>query len=727
MKDHLEEEQELLQRLLEKDGVASATAVMADPEVTALQPGMEAEPYAAPRTALEQHLATIWADVLGVPRVGIHDDFFALGGGSLCGAVMTARVEDTLAIDLPVRELFESSTIAELAAVIQTNLGGKELRIKLPEEAATAVSTREADSRTSLFPLSCSQEQLWFLDRLQPGSDFYNVALAWRIKGDVHVSLLERSLEEVMRRHEALRTCFVVAGNGMPRQKIISDAVKLPLARFDLTEMEAGEREKRAKKILAEEGAKPFDLSQVPLWRGALLRIKDSEHILGLTLHHIVCDDWSFGVLWKELSSLYEAFEKGEQSPLPEIGMQYKDYALRQKEWMRSAKFREQMEYWKRQLKGMPEVLSLPTDFPRPETQSFRGRIELRDLRSGLLESLNALSRQERGSLFMVLMAACQVLLMRYSGQEDFAVGTVIANRNRLETQQLIGFFLSTMVIRANLQGQPTFRQVLRRVREAMLGAFANQELPFEKLVEELAPNRDVSRAPLFQVAFTLVSTPPARLELGQSETSEVLVDLDTSKFDLAMVVDEGKDSAAVALNYNTDLFEANTIRRMLAQYEHLLEGIVADPDQPVRTLPMENALDRDLPHNPYQAADAAGLPAVGEERVNNVLVLPRNELEQAIATVWRAVLGRDQVGVHDNFFDLGGYSLLAVEVLLRLRAELSLDLELLHLFQFPTIDTLVRFLQTGYNFEMKFRGTRERAGKQRKAVKKFGRCTPHG
>jgi acyl carrier protein len=727
MKDHLEEEQELLHRLLEQEGLASATAVMAEPEERVLRPGMDADSYEAPRTALERHLAAIWAEVLEVPRIGIHDDFFAFGGGSLCGAVMAARVEDTLAIELPVRELFDSSTVAELAAVIEQKLDGKEVRIQLPEAIAPEVVTRETDSRTHLFPLSYAQEQLWFLDRLQPGSDFYNVALAWRIKGDVDIPLLESSLKEVVRRHEALRTCFVVAGNGMPKQKVVSDAVQLPLVRFDLTGIEAAEKERHAKRILAEEGAKPFVLSQMPLWRGALLRMQQNDLILGLTLHHIVCDDWSFGVLWKELSNLYQAFENGGPSPLPDLGMQYKDYALKQREWMRSAKFREQMEYWKRQLKGMPEVLSLPTDHPRPETQRFRGRIELRDMRIGLLESLNALSRQEKGSLFITLMAACQVLLLRYSGQEDFAVGTVIANRNRRETQNLIGFFLSTLVIRANLQGQPTFREVLRRTREATLGAFANQEVPFEKLVEELAPNRDVSRAPLFQVAFTLVSTPPARLELGRAESSEVTVDMDTSKFDLAMVVDEGKHSATVALNYNTDLFEAETIRRMLAYYEHLLEGIVADPDQPVWTLPMESALDQDLPGKPSEPAAVKVLHEVGEERVNSLLVLPRTELEQTIAAVWRTVLGRDQVGVHDNFFDLGGYSLLAVQLLLRLRTELSLELELVHLFQFPTISTLVRFLQTGYNFEIKFRGTRERAGKQRNAVQKFRRCIHHG
>ena len=620
--------------------------------------------------------------------------------------------------------LFNRSRIEQMAAQFERLLGtvvstpDMSLHRLLSSHAPGA--GREVFSPTALFPLSCAQEQLWFLDRLQPGSDFYNVALAWRIKGEPNIPLLERCLHEVMRRHEALRTCFVLAPNGMPRQKIASDGLEVSLERFDLTEVDPSQKERQAKKILAQSGGEPFNLAKVPLLRGVMIRLGEREHILGLTLHHIVCDHWSFGVLWEELSTLYGAYETRQASPLPKLEMQYKDYALQQKEWMRGTKFREQMEFWKQYLTGVPQVINLPTDRPRPPTQTFRGQIVSRYMPDGLLESLRKLSRLEETSLFMTLLAACQVLLMRHSGQEDFAVGTVIANRNQTETQKLIGFFLSTLVIRANLQGQPTFRQVLRRVRESSLDAFANQEVPFEKLVEELAPNRDVSRTPLFQVAFTLVSTPTVRLELGSSEVSEISVELDSAKFDLTMVIDEGKESAGVALNYNSDLFEAATIRRMLEHYEHLLEAIVADANQPIWTLPMNRTSGTDFPRNASDAADVAVFPALGAERVSRALVLPRTELEQAIASAWQAVLGIDQVSVHDNFFDLGGYSLLAVQLLLRLHTELGLDLELLHLFQFPTIDSFVHFLHAGYNFEVKLRGTRERAGRQKSAVQKL-------
>ncbi len=724
MKSSVEEEQELLLRMLQNEGLVSAipiaaTEVVATPEIEALRP-TESEVYEAPRTAIEEYLAVTLADVLGLPRVGIHGDFFALGGGSLCAAVMAARIEEAISIELPIRSIFESPTVAELAKIVESKLDGREFSPKSREAGAPQIPGQEAISPTALFPLSCAQEQLWFLDRLQPGSNFYNVALAWRIKGDLNIHLLERCLQEVMRRHEVLRTCFVLAPNGMPRQKIVSDDGYISLKRFDLGEADSSLKEKQAKKILSEDGGRPFNLSEAPLLRGVMIRMSEREHILSLTLHHIVCDDWSFGILWKELSTLYGAYEAGQASSLPELGTQYKDYALQQKEWIRGIKFREQMEFWRQYLTGVPEAINLPTDRPRPDTQTFRGQMVSRDMPDGLLESLRKLSRLEKTSLFMTLLATFQVLMMLHSGQEDFAVGTVIANRNRTDIQKLIGFFLSTLVIRANLQGQPTFRQVLRRVRESALGAFANQEVPFEKLVEELAPKRDVSRTPLFQVAFTLVSTPTARLQLGSSEASEMSVELDSAKFDLTMVVDEGKEAAAFGLNYNSGLFEAATIQRMLEDYEHLLQAIVTDADQPVWTLPVNGISGTELPRNARDTSEVLAFPALGEERVSKVPVLPRNELEQAIASAWQAVLGVDQVSVHDNFFDLGGYSLLAVQLLLRLHTELGLDLNLLHLFQFPTIDSLVHFLHTGYNFEVKLRGTRERAGKQKSAVQKL-------
>jgi len=552
--------------------------------------GQGIEHYEAPCTAVEEQLAEIWAEALEVARVGRHDNFFDLGGHSLLATLLATRMENSFGVNVPVRAIFESPTIAELAEVIEPGL--KLQPRKSRDDKGVKPAQASALPRLTVFPLSYQQEQLWFLDRFNPGNAFYNVPMSWKLTGDLDIPRLERSLQEVVQRHEVLRTSFVMDEHEEPSQKVLAQLdVRLPVV--DLRTIEAGEREERAKKVLAEQAGKAFDLAHAPLLRGVLARTGDREHILGLTLHHIICDDWSLGVFMDELGKLYAAYGRGEESPLPELEMQYGEYALEQREGLRGGKFQQQMEYWKKQLQEMPQVLALPTDYVRPARESFRGGTEQEILRSDLLESLNAVGRGEKASLLMTLLAAFQVLLMRYSGQEDFGVGTVVANRKRQETKGLIGFFLNTLVIRANLGGEPTFRDVLRRVREAVLDGYEHQDLPFEKLVEELAPDRDVSRSPVFQVAFTLRRGSADKSELGGLELVPFALDPGTSKFDLIMSVEEARQSAVVGLNYSRDLFDASTIRHMLQHYEHLLEAIVADADQPIWAVPMMGELDK--------------------------------------------------------------------------------------------------------------------------------------
>ncbi|HEX3093246.1 MAG TPA: amino acid adenylation domain-containing protein, partial [Candidatus Angelobacter sp.] len=549
--------------------------------------GSGAEHYEAPGNAAEKRLAAIWAEALGIRRVGRHDSFFDLGGHSLLATLVATRMGNAFGIYVPVRALFESPTIAELADVIKASLrlsGRTQDKPAMPKPAVSG-------PRPSLFPLSYQQEQLWVLDRFNPGNAFYNIPMTWRLKGDLNVSRLEKSLKEVVRRHEILRTCFVME-HEEPRQKVVEPTFDVRLPVVDLRPLEPGEREAEAKKVVAQEADKAFELSQAPLLRGVLVRTDESEYVLGLTLHHIICDDWSLGLLMKELGKLYEAYGRGEEPPLPELKMQYGEYALEQREGLSEGKFQQQMEYWKGQLDGMPQVLELPADHVRPERESFRGASEQRILPSGLLEGLNALGKAEKASLLITMLAAFQVLLMRYSGQEDFGVGTVVANRKRIETKELIGFFLNTLVIRANLSGEPTFRETLRGVREAVLNGYEHQDLAFEKLVEELAPVRDVSRSPVFQVAFTLRRSIEGKSGLGGLEMVPFELDPGTSKFDLIMGVEEAGQNAVIALNYSKDLFEAETIRHMLQHYERLLEGIVVDADQPVWALPMMSELD---------------------------------------------------------------------------------------------------------------------------------------
>ncbi len=536
-----------------------------------------AQRYEAPRTSIEEELAAIWAEVLEATQVGRHDNFFDLGGHSLLAVAMVSRFRDAFGIDVQVHTIFESPTIAELAEVIEHSLQSRTDKGVAPKPAASG-------SRPSLFPLSYQQEQLWFLDRFEPSSDFYNVPLAWKLEGDLDVATLQRSLQEVVRRHEILRTCFVMDEHQDLKQKVVGEKLDVRLPVMDLRHLEASDREAQAKRIIAEEGGKAFDLTQAPLFRGILVRMEEREHVLGLTLHHIICDDWSLRILMSEWGKLYEAYVRGEESPLPELGMQYGEYALEQKQGLHRGEVDRHMGYWKEQLKGMPQVLELPTDHVRPARQSFRGGIEQRSLSSDLLEGLNAVGKGERASLFMTLLAVCQVLLMRYSGQVDFGVGTVVANRKRLEMEQIIGFFLNTLVIRANLDGEPTFREVLRRVRKAALGGYEHQNLSFEKLVEELAPERDVSRTPIFQVLFTTLGEPD-ELKFGELELSGFEIDIGMSKFDLVVSVQEATQGAAITINYATDLFEAETIRRMLGHYEQLLKAVVGNASQQVWNL----------------------------------------------------------------------------------------------------------------------------------------------
>src|SRR5947209_547555 len=479
-----------------------------------VDPGDSEDYYEAPRTAVEEQLAEIWATVLEVTRPGRQDNFFELGGHSLLAISMASKCRNVFGLDLPIQAIFESPTIAELAEVIELGLKS---RVRKPEDDQDFIRTQR--SSPSVFPLSYQQEQLWFLDQFQPGSDFYNVPLAWRLTGDLDVPTLERSLQEVVRRHEQLRTCFVMDPQEGLRQKVVGEKLEVRLPVIDLRHLAAGEREEQAKKIIAEEGSKPFDLTQVPLFRGVLVRMEEREHVLGLTLHHIISDDWSLRILMSEWGQLYEAYGKGEESPLPELKMQYGEYALEQRETLSRGKFQQQIDYWKEQLKGMPQVLELPADHARPMRQSFRGGIEQRVLSSELVAGLNAVGKRERASLFMTALAVCQVLLMRYTGQEDFGVGTVVANRKRAEMESMLGFFLNTLVIRANLGGEPSFREVLQRARAAALAGYEHQDVSFEKLVEELAPDRDVSRTPIFQVLFTTLGEPDT-LQFGELELS---------------------------------------------------------------------------------------------------------------------------------------------------------------------------------------------------------------
>jgi len=439
--------------------------------------------------------------------------------------------------------------------------------------------------------LSFAQERLWFLDQLQPGSPAYNVPLANRLPGQINVPALERSLNEIIRRHAALRTSFQFK-DGKPVQ-VISPSLYIQLPVEDLSQFPAPERESEASKIAQMEAQQPFDLSSGPLLRARLLRLSATDHLLLLTLHHIISDGWSLGVFFKELAVLYEAFIAGKPSPLEELPIQYADYAQWQRDYLRGDVLEKQLEYWRRQLQSAPAVLGLPTDKPRPLIQSFRGQLQTFEVSKQVSVALRQLSQQEGTTMFMTLLAVFKVLLYRYSGQEDIVVGTPIAGRNRAELEGLIGFFVNTLVLRTEVEGGVSFRELLRRVREVTLGAYGYQELPFEKLVEEIHPQRDMSRNPLFQVMFMLMNAPVSGQDaaVGKAEAAAeqegLAVDIGAAKFDLTMSIVETGEALAGTIEYSVDLYEAETIRRMIGHFKEIMSSVVEDPDQSIGRLGM--------------------------------------------------------------------------------------------------------------------------------------------
>ncbi|HEX2091511.1 MAG TPA: amino acid adenylation domain-containing protein [Longimicrobiaceae bacterium] len=522
---------------------------------------------AAPRTPVEEVLAGIWAEVLRLDRVGVDESFFAIGGHSLRATQVVARIREVFGVGVPLRSLFEGATVAELAAQVEAlrRAGLPDLPPVLPVE------------RTPPPPLSFAQERLWFLDRLQPGSVAYHSPVVLRLYGALDERALERALGEIVRRHEALRTTFEERGEAPVQVIAPFGGFTLPVEM--VAGMDRGECEAEARRRADQYVRAPFDLTAGPLFRAALLRLGPEEHLLVLVLHHIVTDGWSTDVLFRELSALYGAYREGRESPLAELGVQYADYAAWQREQLRGELPARQLAYWRERLAGAPELLELPTDYPRPAARTDHGAGVAVSLPGELLEALRALGRGEGATLYMVLLGAVELLLARYAGSDDVVVGGAVAGRTRREVEGLIGFFANTLVLRTDLGGDPSFREVLRRVREVTLGAYEHQDLPFERLVAELQPERSLSLSPLFQVMFTLRERPGSRAELTGLRVEEVAVEPAAAKFDLSLAfgVDD-RDFRAEAV-FSTDLFEHGTVVRMLAHLEHVLEQVARDAE----------------------------------------------------------------------------------------------------------------------------------------------------
>ncbi|RKH21643.1 amino acid adenylation domain-containing protein [Corallococcus sp. CA047B] len=527
--------------------------------------------FVAPRSPLEAQVADIWASVLDGREVGAHSHFFDLGGHSLLATQVVSRVRDALGVALPVRALFEAP---RLEAFVRTVA-------RLMEEGSRDASRIPLLPRESTLPLSFAQERLWFLGRLHEARGVYNMPMALRLDGPLDVPVLRASLEALILRHEALRTTFPEGDH--PSQHIHAD----PGLALELQHIDAhAPDDARVLERLKREAEAPFDLARGPLFRALLIQLEGTCSVLVLNLHHIVSDGWSLGVLYRELSSEYRARLQDRHAELTPLPLQYADYAAWQRKALQGEGLQRQLDFWKQQVAEAPHVLELPTDRPRPAVQRFEGATHRFTLASSLRHSLETVARQEGATLFMTLLAGFQVLLSRYSGQRDFIVGTPIANRTREELEGLIGFFVNTLPLRARLEGAPSFRELLRQVRDRALGVYAHQELPFEKLVEELHVERSLSHGPLVQVMFALQNAPGTLPQLPGLQVRALELQTHTSKFDLSLMLEETDDGLSGAFEYATALFEPRTVERMADHFRRLLEGATHQPDTSVHALP---------------------------------------------------------------------------------------------------------------------------------------------
>jgi acyl carrier protein len=526
--------------------------------------------YLAPRGPAEEMVSAIWADVLRLERVGVRDDFFELGGHSLNATQVVSRVRDAFRVELPLRALFETPTVEGLAKTIE-GLQRSDRTSNAPEILPVP--------RNQDLPLSFAQQRLWFLDQMDPGKYLYNVPRAIRMTGHLNVEALESSLNGLVARHEILRTTYGVVDD-QPVQKIAPQfAMTLPVV--DLSSLSPGEREQQAAELVQVESEKGFDLAADPILRGMVIKLADEDHVLFLNTHHIASDGWSSGVMLNDLSSLYRAAIEKKAADLPPLEIQYADYAVWQRKWLQGEVLTRQLDYWKSELSGAPPLLALPTDRPRPAVQTFRGAVHESPLPKNVIESLRLLGRQKGSTLFMILLAGFEALVYHYTGQPDVVLGTDLANRTTVQTEALIGFFVNLLVVRTDVSGNPTFEELIKRVREVTLRAYAHQDLPFDKLVEELRPERNLTHSPLVQVLFVQQNTPRSAASMPGLKMERFRLDV-PSKFDMAVFIGDNEGQVVGRWVYNPDLFDASTIARMAGLYEMLLRAVASESNVPL-------------------------------------------------------------------------------------------------------------------------------------------------
>jgi amino acid adenylation domain-containing protein len=635
------------------------------PAPEATHPQAAGEP---PRTPLERQIAALWREILGREEVGAHDNFFDLGGHSLQATRVVSRLRSELGVELPLRAIFERPRLSNLAGHLEGLMATR------PSAPLPPLLPGPRDPAGE--PLSFAQQRLWFLEQLAPGQSHYHVPAAVELRGPLALESLRRAFQQVVERHQILRS-RIVEVDGRARQEVFdAPHFELPVARVPAESWES---------VAAEELRRPFDLHGGLLLRAKLIEVGEARRILLLTMHHLASDGWSLSVLVKELAQAYSELVRGREPQLPELPIQYVDYARWQRAAAESGRWSEQLAYWKRRLADSAAQPGLPTDRPRPPVQDVRGTALRVRLPAPLLGRLRALSEQEGATLFMTLLAGFQALLGRWSGQEDISVGTPVANRTRIETEGLIGFFVNTLVQRVDLSGDPNFRELLARVRSGAVDAWAHQDVPFEQVVNAVAPPRDRARTPLFQVLFVLQNATELVARAGELELQVVDLPTTASKFDLTLSLREADGELHGNFELATALYEPATIERLWAVYLELLEQVVAKPESRYSTWPA-------VPREPTPPNSGPG-PSGGGGLVRPPPASVAQRVAQQVTQVWEEALRQGGLESNHNFFELGGHSLLAMEVAARLRGVLGRPVPLGLIFEHPTLGGLVQAL----------------------------------
>jgi len=539
--------------------------------------------YVAPATPTEELLAGIWADVLKKERVGAADNFFELGGHSLLATQLVSRIRDAFNVELPLRDLFEQPTVAYLAQVIDSRRDGD----------TADVPPLKPQPREGDIPLTYSQQRLWFLDQLQPGGSFYNIGSAFIIKGALQEKALQRAVNALVLRHEILRTTFEDK-EGKPVQRI-AESLEIPIQKQDFSGLEKAEQVQKLREAARKEFGSSFDLAKGPLLRVHLITLEQERHALLTNIHHIIADGWSMGVIISEIAALYAGYVEGEKVSLPPLDIQYADYAIWQRDWLKDDVLEDQLNWWKNTIGTDPPVLELPLDHPRPAVQTFNGASFTRDLSNELSQNIERLSNSYGVTPFMTYLAAFQALLHRYSNQPDIIVGSPIANRRHSETEKLVGFFVNNLVLKTRFEEDPEFGDLLKRVRENTLAAYAHQDVPFEQIVDAVVRKREMSHSPVFQVMFVFQNLPQQKIESAGLTLEGLEEDSTTAKFDISLTLARTDHGMAMQLEYNTDLFERHTMERMASHYMRFLDQAVKDPELTVSEIKYLGKEEREL------------------------------------------------------------------------------------------------------------------------------------